>query len=69
MLLYLLRQYFFQVVWREQPSVKQQVPTFLQTLTSQNQQLMGRLTGQQIQHLQANQAERLFILQYRFIPS
>lgn len=48
---YLLCQYLFQVLWREQSSVKQQVSTVLHALAGQDQQLMSRFPGQQSRHL------------------
>lgn len=47
----LLCEDVFELVRREQSLVKQQVSSFLQTLTDQNQELMGGVSGQQRKHL------------------
>lgn len=49
---YQLCEYLFQMLRGEQAFVKQQVPTLFHTLAGQDQQLMGRIVGQQSPHLQ-----------------
>ena len=66
---HLLCEDLLQLLWGEVAFVKQQVSGLLNTPASQDQQLMGRITGQQGRNLNHRKMERPFIRRRHFIPT